>query len=74
MASHAIFQYNVLAIDDTHNTWTNMIIKMTILRLLGSSDDKGGEMYPKSKQVMPLARGRNGKCNAKGCMVIGGGT
>ena len=40
MASHAIFQYNVLAIDDTHNTWTNMIVKMTILRLLGSSDDK----------------------------------
>ena len=41
MASHAIFQYNVLAIDDTHNTWTNMIVKITILRLLGSSDDKG---------------------------------
>ena len=40
MASHAIFQYNVLAIDDTHNTWTNMIIKMNIPRLLGSSDDK----------------------------------
>ena len=40
MASHAIFQYNVLAIDDTHNTWTNMIVKMNILRLLGSSDDK----------------------------------
>ena len=40
MASHAIFQYNVLAINDTHNTWTNMIVKMTILRLLGSSDDK----------------------------------
>ena len=40
MASHAIFQYNVLAIDDTHNTWTNMIVKMTILRLLGSRDDK----------------------------------
>ena len=40
MSSHAIFQYNVLAIDDTHNTWTNMIVKMTILRLLGSSDDK----------------------------------
>ena len=40
MASHAIFQYNVLAIDDIHNTWTNMIVKMTILRLLGSSDDK----------------------------------
>ena len=40
MASHAIFQYNVLAIDDIHNTWTNMIIRMIILRLLGSSDDK----------------------------------
>ena len=40
MASHAIFQYNVLAIDDTHNTWINVIVKMTILRLLGSSDDK----------------------------------
>ena len=33
MASHAIFQYNVLVIDDTYNTWTNMIVKMTILRL-----------------------------------------
>ena len=33
MASHAIFQYNV-------NTWTNVIVKMTILRLLGSNDDK----------------------------------
>ena len=40
MASPAIFQYNILAIDDIHNTWTNMIVKMTILRLLGSSDDK----------------------------------
>ena len=38
MASHAIFQYNVLVIDDTHNTWTNMIVKIIILRLLGSSD------------------------------------
>ena len=40
MASHAIFQYNVLAIDDTHNTWTNMIVKINIPRLLGSSGDK----------------------------------
>jgi len=40
MAFHAIFQYNILEIDDTHNTWTNMIVKMTILRLLGSSDDR----------------------------------
>ena len=43
MASHAIFQYNVLAINDTHNTWTNMIVKMNIPRLLGSSDDKEKE-------------------------------
>ena len=40
MASHAIFQYNILAIDDTHNTWTNMIVKINTPRLLGSSDDK----------------------------------
>jgi hypothetical protein len=40
MASHAIFQYNVFAIDDTHNTWTNMIVKINIPKLLGSSDDK----------------------------------
>ena len=40
MAFHAIFQYNILAIDDTHNTWTNMIVKMIILSLLGLSDDK----------------------------------
>ena len=40
MTSHAIFQYNVLTIDDTHNTWTNKIVKKTILKLLGSSDDK----------------------------------
>ena len=40
MTSYAIFQYNVLAIYDTHNTWTNVIVKMTILRLLGSSDGK----------------------------------
>ena len=40
MASHTIFQYNVLAIDDTHNTWTNICVKMIILRILGSSDDK----------------------------------
>ena len=49
MASHAIFQYIVLAIDDTHNTWTNMIVKMIIVRLLGSSDDKEkiGKVRPK---------------------------
>ena len=48
MASHAIFQYNVLAIDDTHNTWTNIIVKINIPRLLGSSDDKEkrGEARP----------------------------
>ena len=40
MTSHGMFQYNVLTIDDTHNTGTNMIVKMNIPRLLGSSDDK----------------------------------
>ena len=49
IASHAIFQYNILAIDDTHNTWTNVIVKMTILRLLGSSDDKEKRGVARSK-------------------------
>ena len=31
MASHIIFQYIILAIDDTYNTWTNMIVEMIIL-------------------------------------------
>ena len=58
MASHAIFQYNVLATDDTHNTWTNMIVKMTILRLLGSSDDK--EKIGVARPEGPLLRGSKG--------------
>ena len=54
-------------------------------------DDKGGEMYPKSKQIVwgrnanslgekctlndaISKRGRDGKCNAKGSVMIGGGT
>ena len=40
MASHAIFQYNVLAIDDTHNTWTNICVKMIIIRLIGPRGEK----------------------------------
>ena len=40
MASHAIFQYNVLAIDDTHNTWTNICVKLIIIRLIGPMDEK----------------------------------
>ena len=40
MASQAIFQYNVLAIDDTHNTWTNIYVKMIIIRLIGPRDEK----------------------------------
>ena len=55
MASHAIFQYNVLAIDDTHNTWTNIIVKMIILRLLVSSDDK--EKIGVARPEGPLLRG-----------------
>ena len=40
MPSHAIFQYNVLAIDNTHNTWTNICVKMIIIRLIGQRDEK----------------------------------
>ena len=40
MASHAIFQYNVFAIDDTHNTWTNICVKMIIIRFIGPRDKK----------------------------------
>ena len=54
MASHAIFQYNILAIDDTHNTWTNMIVKMTILSLLGSSDDKEKKRWSRRKSAKEL--------------------
>ena len=36
MASHAIFQYNVLAIDDTHNTWTNICVKIKNPEEIGS--------------------------------------
>ena len=64
MASHAIFQYIVLAIDDTHNTWTNMIVKMIILRLLGSSDDKkkiGPKGRPYGGSATRLADGGRGE-------------
>ena len=62
MTSHAIFQYNVLAIDDIHNTWTNMIIKMIILRLLGSSDDKEkiGVARPEGFRYPVSGRGSRG--------------
>ena len=33
----------ILMIEWQHNTWTNMIVKMIILRLLGSSNDKEKE-------------------------------
>jgi len=77
MASYAIFQYNILAIDDTHNTWTNVIVKMTILRLLGSSDDKEkrgvarpegpplrGFRYPVSGRGSRGAAPRGSQCSA----------
>ena len=71
MASHAIFQYNVLVIDDTHNTWTNMIVKMIILRLLGSSDDKEkiGVARPKGPPLRASGALRfrsTGRTDAKG--------
>ena len=58
MASHAIFQYNILAIDDTHNNWTNMIVKMNIHRLLGSCDDK--EKISVARPEGPPLRGFQG--------------
>ena len=58
MASHAIFQYNILAIDDTHNTWTNMIVKINIPRLLGASDDK--EKIGAARPEGPPLRGVQG--------------
>ena len=33
----------ILVIEWQHNNWTNMIVKMIILRFLGSSDDKEKE-------------------------------
>ena len=68
MASHAIFQYNVLAIDDIHNTWTNMIIKMIILRLLGSSDDKEkiDVARPEGPPLRGLADGGRGGATPRG--------
>ena len=61
MASHAIFQYNILAIDDTHNTWTNMIVKINIPRLLGSSDDKEkiGVARPEGPPLRGFRRDKN---------------
>ena len=51
------FQYNVLAIDDTHNTWTNMIVKMTILRFLGSNHDKEKDNIGVARLEGPPLRG-----------------
>ena len=40
MVSHVIFQYNILAIDDTHNTWTNICVKKITIRFIGPRDEK----------------------------------
>ena len=52
MASHAIFQYNVLPIDDTHNTWTNICVKMIIIRFIGPMDEKTKD--PQRNQVKEI--------------------
>ena len=70
MASHAIFQYNVLAIDDTHNTWPNMIVKMNIPRLLGSSDDK--EKRGVARPEGPPLRGFRYPVTDVGCFTLVG--
>ena len=35
-----LWQLVVNAIDDTHNTWTNICVKMIIIRLIGPTDEK----------------------------------
>ena len=47
----------ILVIEWQHNTWTNMIVKMTILRLLDSSDDKEKEKIGKARPEGPPLRG-----------------
>ena len=34
------FRHVFLAIDDIHNTWTKMCVKMIIIRLIGPRDKK----------------------------------
>ena len=48
----------ILVIEGQHNTWTNMIVKMTILRILGSSDDK--EKIGVARPEGPPLRGSQG--------------
>ena len=52
------FNIMFLAIDDTHNTWTNMIVKINIPKLLGSSDDK--EKIGVARPEGPPLRGSRG--------------
>ena len=53
-----------MAIDDTHNTWTNIIVKINIPRLLGSSDDK--EKIGVARPEGPPLRGfRTGRTDAR---------
>ena len=49
----------ILVIEWQYNTWTNMIVKMTILRLSGSSDDKEKEKIGIARlEGLPLRRFR----------------
>ena len=50
----------ILVIEWQHNTWTNMIVKMIILMLLGSSDDKEKEKIGVAKPEGPPLRGSRG--------------
>ena len=46
----------ILVIESQHKIWTNMIVKMTILRLLGSSDDKEKEKIGVGAALRALLR------------------
>ena len=47
----------ILVIEWQHNTWTNMIVKMFILRLLGLSDDKEKKKIGAAMPEGPPLRG-----------------
>ena len=60
----------ILVIEWQHNTWTNMIVKMTILRLLDSSDDKEKEKIGVARPEGPPLRGSALENYYHTCIVV----
>ena len=46
------FRHVVLAIDDTHNIWTNICVKMIIIKFIGPRDEKTKD--PQRNQVKEI--------------------